>query len=76
MTTKSDMYMFYFIFNIVVVSFCYIIYFANYIVFYSYFDRVNVKLIITSNKKINNISYEILNTKNIINLIIKLINPL
>ena len=34
---KSDMYMFYFIFNIVVVYFCYIDYFTNYIVFYSSF---------------------------------------
>jgi hypothetical protein len=33
MTTKSDMYMFYFIFNIVVLYFCYILYFANYILF-------------------------------------------
>jgi hypothetical protein len=47
MTTKSDMYMFYFIINIVVVSFCYL-YFANSIVFYSFCDRGNVKLIITN----------------------------
>jgi hypothetical protein len=32
MTTKSDMYIFYFIINTVVLSFCYR-YFANYIVF-------------------------------------------
>jgi hypothetical protein len=48
MTTKNDMYMFYFIFNIVVVSFCYILYFVNYIVFYSSSMRGNVKLIITN----------------------------
>jgi hypothetical protein len=48
MTTKSDMYMFYFIFNTAVVSFCYILYFANFIVFYSCSDRGNVNLIITN----------------------------
>jgi hypothetical protein len=47
MTTKSDMYMFYFIIYIVVVSFCYL-YFANYIVFYSSCDGGNGKLIITN----------------------------
>ena len=48
MTTESDIYMFYSIFNIVVVSFCYIVYFANYIVLYSSSRRGNVKLIITN----------------------------
>jgi hypothetical protein len=48
MNTKSDMYMFYFIFNIVVVYFCYILYFSNCIVFYSSSDRGNIKLIITN----------------------------
>jgi hypothetical protein len=48
MKTESDMYMLYFIFNIVVVYFFYIIYFANYIGFYSSSDRGNVKLIITN----------------------------
>jgi hypothetical protein len=48
MTTESDMYMFYFVFNIVVVYFCYILYFSNYSVFYSSSDRGNVKLIITN----------------------------
>jgi hypothetical protein len=48
MKIESEMYMFYFIFNIVVVYFCYIDYFANYIVYYSSSDRGNVKLIITN----------------------------
>ena len=48
MTTKNDMYIFYFIYNIVVVSFFYILYFANYIIFYSSSDRQNVKLVITN----------------------------
>jgi hypothetical protein len=47
MTTKSDMYMFYFIINTIVVSFCYL-YFTNYIVFNSSSDGGNVKLIITN----------------------------
>jgi hypothetical protein len=47
MTMESDMYMFYFIIYIVVVSFCYL-YFTNYIVFYSSCDRGNGKLIITN----------------------------
>jgi hypothetical protein len=46
MTIEIDIYMFYFIFNIVIVYFCYILYFANYIVFYSSSNRGNVHLII------------------------------
>jgi hypothetical protein len=47
MTMESDIYMFYFIINIVFVSFCYL-YFTNYFVFYSSCDRGNENLIITN----------------------------